>query len=96
MSEVTRIVTVNNPQGLHLRPADLLVRCANQFAAETLLAKDGQFVDCKSILSLMTLGACQGTQLQLTARGDDAESAVAAITELFDQGFYELEATESN
>ncbi len=95
-NEINTIVTVCNPQGLHWRPADLIVRCASQFRSELLLAKDGQFVDCRSILSLLTLGACQGTQLQLTARGEDAEAAVAAITELFDCGFHELEATESN
>jgi phosphotransferase system HPr (HPr) family protein len=94
--EVNRIVTVNNPQGLHLRPADLLARCAAKFSAEILLAKDGQFVDCRSILSIMTLGADQGAQLQITARGEDAESAAAAIVELFDLGFSELETTESN
>jgi phosphocarrier protein HPr len=94
--EFIRTVVVNNPQGLHARPADLLVRCANQFNAEILITKDSQPVDCKSILSILTLGATQGTELQVTARGQDAESAMLAIVELFDAGFHELEATERN
>ena len=92
--EVNKTVVVSNNLGLHLRPADLLVRCASKFDSEILIVKDGQPVDCKSILSLLTLGAAQGTELQVITRGDDSESAMSAIVELFDNGFYELEATE--
>lgn len=89
-----RCVVVRNPQGLHARPADLLVKRASGFASDIQLEKQGQQADCKSILSILTLGAEQGTELTLSARGADAAEAVEAIAELFDQGFYELEPTE--
>ena len=50
-------------QGLHARPADLLVRLANQFESKILIGKNGEVVDCKSMISLMTLGAEKGTEL---------------------------------
>ncbi|MCP4888906.1 HPr family phosphocarrier protein [Rubripirellula sp.] len=86
-----RIVTVNNPEGLHARPADMLVRTANKFTAEIMIGKDSEFVDCKSILSLLTLGAAQGTELTLTAQGDDAGQALESIAQLFDAGFDETD-----
>ncbi|WP_164103986.1 HPr family phosphocarrier protein [Candidatus Laterigemmans baculatus] len=90
-----RTVVVRNPQGLHLRPADLLVKQASRYDAEVMLGREGQMADCKSILSILTLGASQGTELHLTAEGADAAEAIASIAELFDHGFYELEGAES-
>ena len=98
-----RTVVVSSPQGLHARPADLLVRLANQFASVILIGRGGEMVDCKSILSLLTLGAAQGTELSLTAEGDDAENAIDSIEQFFLRGFdepgnghSETAATESN
>ena len=86
-----RIVTVINPEGLHARPADMLVRTASKFTAEIMIGKDSELVDCKSILSLLTLGAAQGTELTLTAQGDDAAEALKSIGQLFDAGFDETD-----
>ncbi len=85
----TRTVTVRNPQGLHARPADLLVRMASGYQSNILIGRDGVLVDCKSILSLLTLGASQGTVLTVSADGGDAEDALSAIQGLFDAGFDE-------
>jgi len=93
-SAATRTVTVRNSQGLHARPADLLVREASRHQASIMLEKDGHRVDCKSILSLLTLGAVCGTEMKLMADGADADLAIAAVAELFDCGFFELEQTE--
>lgn len=86
-SPFSRTVTVRNPQGLHARPADLVVRMASKYEATILIGKDGEQVDCKSILSLLTLGAAQGTELSITADGTDAAEAVESIAQLFETGF---------
>ena len=83
----TRTVTVRNPEGLHARPADLLVRMASVYQSDILIGRDGELVDCKSILSLLTLGAAEGTVLTVSAEGGDAEEALNAIEELFEAGF---------
>lgn len=81
-------VTVRNPQGLHARPADLFVRRASQFESRIDLIKDGERVDGKSILGVLTLVAEQGTELKIEARGPDADRAVAALVELFEKDFH--------
>jgi phosphotransferase system HPr (HPr) family protein len=86
---LSRTVTVLNPQGLHARPADMLVRLASKFESNILIGKDGELVDCKSILSILTLGAGQGTELSLTADGEDAADAIESIAQLFEVGFEE-------
>lgn len=82
-------VTVSNPQGLHARPAEMFVRMANQFQANIEVIKDGECVDGKSILEILTLFAVQGTQLSIRATGCDAPDAVKALTELVAEGFAE-------
>jgi phosphotransferase system HPr (HPr) family protein len=86
-ASVTTTVTIVNPQGLHARPADLFVKLANRFSATIRVTKGGEWVDGKSILSILTLAAEQGTQLQIAAQGEDAEAALAALSELVQQGF---------
>jgi phosphocarrier protein HPr len=85
-------VTVLNPLGIHMRPADKLSRVAAQFEADIELEKEGQKIDCKSIMSILTLGASQGTTLKLRASGQDADQAIATISELFDSGFDESDS----
>ena len=53
------------------------------------IVKDGEAFDAKSILSILTLAAGQGTQLQLRASGPDAQRAIQALSDLFARGFAE-------
>ena len=94
-SSIQKLVTVINPLGLHMRPAHLLSKAAAQFECEIELEKDGQAIDCKSIMSLLTLCAQQGTQLQLRASGQDAQQAVDLLTQLFEKGFDEFNSEVS-
>jgi phosphotransferase system HPr (HPr) family protein len=89
---VERVVTVINPMGIHMRPADQISRAAGQFASQIEIEKDGQSIDCKSIMSILTLGAGKGTQLHLRAIGVDAQEAVEVLSELFDRGFDESDS----
>ena len=88
---MTRLVIVRSPNGLHMRPADLLVKTACKYAAEIQIEREGQCVDCKSILGILTLGATQGSELKIRAHGADASEALEKIVELFDQGFFETD-----
>jgi phosphotransferase system HPr (HPr) family protein len=93
MSEpkLSRTVVVSNPQGLHARPADLVVKAATRFQSKVEIIKGNERVDAKSILAIFTLAALPGTELVVEAVGPDAEDALAALCELFDRGFDELE-----
>jgi len=84
---VQRTVVINNPQGFHARPAELFVRLALQFDSEIEVIRDDHRVDAKSILHVLTLGAAQGTELTLQARGTDAKAALEALAALVDSDF---------
>ena len=93
MSDMARTttVTVMNSKGLHLRPADVLVKKAQEFDSTIAIVRDGERFNVKSVLEIMTLGAVQGTELQLEAQGGDAEQAIQELAAMFDCGFNETE-----
>ena len=91
---VARTVVVTNPQGLHARPADGFVKLASQYASKIEVIKDGERVDGKSILAILTLAAVEGTQLIIEATGPDAEAATAALMALVVRDFDENDTAE--
>lgn len=80
-----------NKLGLHARAAAKVVHLANEFKSDVFLGVDGEEVNAKSILGLLTLAATQGTPLRLRVEGPDEEAAVAAIEALFKDKFGEGE-----
>jgi len=86
---VVREVEVVNPLGIHARPSHAIVSTASRFAAAVQLRGADRVADARSILSVMTLGAVQGTRLRIEAQGADAEAAADALAELFAAGFHE-------
>ena len=84
-----RAVTVENRQGIHMRPATALINLANQYEAAIEISSPERTVNGKSIMELLTLGAAQGTPLTLRAEGNDAAEALEAIAKLIEGGFGE-------
>jgi phosphotransferase system HPr (HPr) family protein len=74
-------VTVTLPRtiALHARPAGAFVKTALKFQSRLTVAVDGKVADAKSILAVLALGAVGGTELRLTAEGDDADAALDAL-----------------
>jgi phosphocarrier protein len=86
---VEKTAIIRNRLGLHARPAAVLVQMAAKFKSQIKVIKDDQEVDGKSIMGLMTLAACVGTNLRIVANGPDEADAIAAITALVESGFNE-------
>lgn len=80
-------VTINNPQGLHMRPAYLFAETASRFDSKIEVVKDDIRIDGKSVLSILTLGAAQGSEIQVEATGADSMDAINALSELLSSGF---------
>ena len=85
----TQTVRIPNLLGLHARPAAEVVKLASGFACEIFLAKDDLEVNGKSIMGVMMLAAECGSDLRISASGEDGIEAVAAIVELVETGFGE-------
>ena len=80
---------IRNRLGLHARPAAELVKVAARFACEISVGKDGNWVNGKSIMGVMTLAAEFGSTVTVRAEGEDAEEAAAALTEILSRELVE-------
>ena len=80
-SELT-VVRLPEAVALHARPAGAFVRAAAAFGATIEVRANGRQADAKSILQVLGLGADGGTELEISASGDDAAAAVARLAEL--------------
>jgi phosphocarrier protein len=84
-----RTVLITNRRGLHARASAKFVTLASSQSVEITVARDGQSVTGTSIMGLMMLGAAMGDTITISAEGDAAETAVAALTELVEAKFGE-------
>jgi phosphocarrier protein HPr len=85
MSErVEFVFTVKSELGLHARPAGRLVALASKFSSEISIGKGDEWVNGRSVLSILSLAASQGTLLKVRAEGEDAEVAVAQLGALIE------------
>jgi len=85
-------IVVTNKLGLHARPAAIFVRVAMKFEADILVTKskgDGSWVNAKSVMGVMSLGAAPGTSLLIRATGPDADKALRSLRLLADKRFLE-------
>jgi phosphocarrier protein len=79
---LTRTLTITNRKGLHARASARFVETVESFDATATVRRDGQVVAGDSIMGLLMLAAAQGTTIDVTADGPQAETLMAALEEL--------------
>lgn len=77
MKEFTYVIS--DPQGIHARPAGLLVKECAKFTSKITLKKGDKQGDAKRIFAVMGLAAKAGEELVVTIEGEDEEAAASAI-----------------
>lgn len=90
MAEAT--IQVRHKVGLHARPAALFVQTAAKFASKIKvknLTANGNFVDAKSIIMVLTLGVMRDHEVVIQTDGVDADAALEALRSLIKGNFGE-------
>ena len=91
MSVVRGSFIVRNRLGLHARAATKLVETASKYPCDVMVSREEQRANAKSVMGVLLLCGCTGSQLDVEASGDRAEEAVQAIGALIDNLFGEEE-----
>ena len=78
MKEFKYVIT--DPEGIHARPAGLLVKAVKEFSCDIKIAKGGKVMNSKAIFGVMGLGAKQGDEVTLTFDGADEDAAYEAVS----------------
>jgi len=90
MAEAT--IQVRHKVGLHARPAAMFVQTATKFSSKISvknLTANGNFVDAKSIIMVLTLGVMKDHEVVIQTDGADGDAALAALKSLIEGNFGE-------
>ncbi|MGK7907455.1 MAG: glucose PTS transporter subunit IIA, partial [Synechococcus sp.] len=82
-------IAIGNPQGLHARPAAVLVNMAKKYSSQVSLLRGGDRANAKSVVSIMAMQVALGDTLTLEAMGDDAKAAITDLTAAIKSGLGE-------
>ena len=75
--------TITDPEGIHARPAGILVKQAGGYACSVKIGKDGKEVDAKRIMGIMSLGVKCGMDVTIKCDGEDEDKAAAELETFF-------------
>ena len=75
--------TINDPIGIHARPAGLLVKKAAEFQSNITINGNGKSADAKKLIKLMSLGIKQGMEITCQIEGEDEDIACEAMINFF-------------
>lgn len=82
--------TIVNKLGLHARAAAKLVSLCARYQSEITLQCKGKTANAKSIMAVMMLAASIGSEIEITANGQDEKEATDALLQLIQNKFDEL------
>lgn len=89
MTRLSRELFIKNRLGLHARAAIKLVELAQSFESIVTISNDEKTATADSVMGLLMLESAQGQQVRVSARGNDAQKALDAVTALIEAGFDE-------
>jgi phosphotransferase system HPr (HPr) family protein len=92
---IERGFTIRSELGLHARPAGEFAVMAARFESEISVGNGREWVDGRSVLSLLSLAAGRGVELLIRATGADADKAVTALGALLERSHAEIESAKA-
>ena len=76
---------IQDPVGLHARPAGLLVKQAAGFQSKVTIESGGKSADARKLIMLMSLGIKQGLEVTCKVEGEDEDAALEALQKFFQE-----------
>ena len=86
---VSKKVTVTSAQGLHMRPAGVLVSELACFESRIIINYGNRQINAKSIMNLIAAGIRCGSELEIVCEGVDEQEAAERAAELIESGLGE-------
>lgn len=77
MKQLKYVIT--DSEGIHARPAGLLVKEAGKFESDIKIKKGDKAADAKRIFGVMGLAVKHGEEIVMTAEGSDEAKAIVAL-----------------
>ena len=82
---LTQTVKVPFSQGMHMRPVTLIVKLLQSVDATVTFTYQGQDVNAKSIIGVLSLAIPHQAALEITVDGQDAKRTLEKVLEIFQE-----------
>lgn len=86
---ITKTLTVNNKDGLHMRPAGVLAKEMGKFDCDVTIIFNGKRINSKSLINIIAAGIKYGSEVTFECDGEDESAAMSKIEELETSNFGE-------
>ena len=87
---VSAKTTVINPQGMHMRPAQVFVGEMGKFKCDVNILFNGKTINGKSIMNLMAALIKKDSEIEIQCSGEQENEALAKAIELVEAGLGDL------
>ena len=86
---IVKTLTVTNKLDVHARPAGMIVDITGQAKSDVSIVYEGSKANAKSILNVMMLAIPAGSEVKFEVDGEDEETIVQQLEQLFNDHFNE-------
>lgn len=87
---VSKVVTVVNAEGLHMRPAGIIAKEAKAHPdSEIVMKANGKEIKATAVMQMMAAGIKKGTEVELVVTGGDEQAVLDVFVKMFADGFGE-------
>lgn len=86
---VSKTLVVNNPEGLHMRPAGVVAKEMGKFICDVTIVFGEKRINAKSLINIISACIKSGAEVTFECDGEDEEAALAKVVELESQNFGE-------
>lgn len=87
VSAKTKVI---NPQGMHMRPAQVFVNEMGRFKSDVSILFNGKKINAKFIMNLMAACIKQGAEIEIQCEGEQEKEALAKAVSLVDAGLGDM------
>ena len=78
--------TITDTQGIHARPAGMLVKAVKELDSTVTITKDGsKVVDASRLMGVMSLAIKAGNTVTVSVEGGNEEANVATVEKFFQE-----------
>ena len=86
---LSKTLTIENSEGLHMRPAGVVAKEMGKFACDVTIVFGDKRINAKSLINIISACIKTGAEFTFECDGEDEEAAMDKVEELASQNFGE-------
>ena len=86
---LSKTLTIENSEGLHMRPAGVVAKEMGKFVCDVTIVFGDKRINAKSLININSACIKPGAEITFECDGEDEEAAMAKVEELASQNFGE-------